>query len=310
MIVKKQGLLILLVAAICALLVSPAFAQTADAELIDYVQGAFDQFFELDTYSSAGTQNIVQHISVDTQGQTVVVDQTIDQNLGGQVQNDGGETSMSMQIDQNIAQVISGQNQEITQTLEIILTDGDLFMRFSNVSPATMAGMFPKDWVNLVENPNAFPGASAINAEQYANVFSSQFKYPLTTETVERIKELPGETLDGVDTRVIKLVFNGPALFTSGEMDQYLSAFNTEQMGIDMDQLRENMGENAALELTLWIGADDNMIYRQDVAMTLAGDMGAIVTGIDSMSLEQQVTGTITFGDFNEPVTIEAPDVE
>ena len=93
-------------------------------------------------------------------------------------------------------------------------------------------------------------------------------------------------------------------------MDQYLSAFNTQQMGIDMDQLRASMGENAALELTLWIGADDNMIYRQDVSMTLAGDMGAIVKGIDSMSLEQQVTGTITFADFNEPVTIEAPKVK
>src|SRR6188768_2329847 len=168
-------------------------------------------------------------------------------------------------------------------------------MRFSNVSPATVAAMFPKDWVNLAETPDAFPGASAINAEQYADVFSSQFKYPLTDETVERIKELPGETLDGVDTRVIKLVFNGPALFASGEMDQYLSAFNTQQMGIDMDQLRANMGENAALQLTLWIGADDDMIYREDVAMTLAGDMGAVVTGVDAMSLEQQIKGSITF---------------
>jgi hypothetical protein len=309
--VKKRVLFILLVGVICALLVSPVFAQSADQELIDFVQGAFDQFFKLDTYSSSGTQNIVQHISAKTQGQTVVIDQTIDQNLDGQVLNDDGKTNMSMQIDQDIDQEVAGQNQELTQTLEIILKDGDLFMRFSNVSPATMAGMFPKEWVNLVDNPTAFPGASAINADQYANVFSSQFKYPLSTETVERIKELPGETLDdGTETRVIKLVFNGPALFASGEMDQYLSAFNTASMGVDMDQLREGMGKNAALELTLWIGADDNMIYRQDVNMTLAGDMGAIVTGVDSMSLEQQVTGTITFADFNEPVTIEAPKVK
>ena len=306
---KKQGLLILLMAAVCALLISPALAQSADQELIDYVQGALDQFFELDTYSSTGTQNIVQHISAETQGQTIVVDQTIEQILEGQVQNDDGTTSMAIQIDQNIAQVIGGQNQDITQTLEIVLVDGELFMRFSNVSPPTMAGMFPEDWVNLADTPNAFPGAGAINAEQYADVFSSQFKYPLTDETVERIKELPGETLDGVDTRVITMVFNGPALFASGEMDQYLSAFNTQQMGVDMDQLRESMGENAALELTIWIGADDNMIYREDVAMTLAGEMGAIATGIDSMSLEQQITGTITFSDFNEPVTIEAPEV-
>lgn len=308
---KKRALFILLVGIICALLVSPVFAQSTDQELIDFVQGAFDQFFTLDTYSSSGTQNIVQHISLKTQGQTVVVDQTIDQNLDGQVMNDSGKTSMAMQIDQDIAQVIGEQNQDISQTLEIVLKDGGLYMRFSNVSPATMAGMFPKDWVNLVENPTAFPGANAINAEQYANVFSSQFKYPLTDETVERIKELPGETLDdGTEARVIKLVFNGPALFASGEMDQYLSAFNTASMGVDMDQLREGMGKNAALELTLWIGADDNNIYRQDVNMTLAGDMGAIVTGVESMSLEQQVTGTITFTDFNEPVTIEAPKVK
>jgi hypothetical protein len=310
MTVKKQGLFILLVVAICALLVSPAFAQTADQELIDYVQGAFDQFFTLESYSSSGTQNVVQHIVAKTQGQTVSVDQTIEQTLDGQVQNDDGQMSMSMQIDQNIAQDVAGQSQELTQTLEIILTGGDLFMRFSDVSPATMAAMFPKDWVNLVDDPDAFPGASAINAGQYADMFSSQFKYPLTDETIERIKELPGETLDGMDARVIKLVFNGPALFASGEMDQYLSAFNTQQMGVDMDQLRESMGEQAALELTLWIGADDNMIYRQDVVMTLAGEMGAIVAGIESMSLEQQVSGTITFGGFNEPVTIEAPDVK
>jgi hypothetical protein len=313
--VRKQGLILLALVAVLVFAALPASAQsntlTSDQqELVDYVKGVFDQFFELESYSTSGAQSVVQHITAKSKGTTIEVNQTIDQELSGQVQQNDDGNSMMAQIDQNISQVTGGQSQEISQTIEMILTDGDFYMRFSNVSPATIASIYPKDWVNLAENPTAFPGANLINADQYTSVFSGQFKYPLNADTIQKIKELPGETLEGVETRVITLVFNAPALFASGEMDQILSVFNAGSLGVDMDQLRESMGENAALELTVWIGADDDMIYRQDTAMTLAGEMGAIVTGVDSMNLEQQSTGSFTFTDFNEPVTIEAPDVK
>jgi len=314
--VKKQSFLILILIATVVFAVLPASAQdktlTADQqELVDYLQGVFDQFLGLSSYTSAGSQTVVQHITAKTKTAEVVVDQTIDQQLNGQVKRDeAGKLSMSAQIDQTINQVVGGKSQDLTQTIEMILIGDDFFMRFSDVTPATMAGVFPKDWVNLAKDPNAFPGASVINADQYADAFSGSFKYPLNADTVDKIKELPGETLDGVDTRVIKLVFNAPALFSSGAMDKVLSAFNFAQMGVDIDQLRKSMGENAALEVTLWIGANDDMVYRQDTAMTLAGDMGAIVAGVQSMNMEQQMTGSWTFSGFNEPVTIEAPKVK
>jgi len=314
--VNKQKLFVVMLFVVLAFAALPASAQTSfsadEQALIEYVQGAFDNFLTLDSFSSSGTNNIVQHINVTMQDTELGIDQTIDQAITGQAQRDSsGELSMAAQVDQTIAQETPGQPaQDITQTIEMVVSEGDFFMRFSNVSPATLAGMYPSGWVNLSRDANAFPGAEMINPDQFTSVFASQFQYPLDENTVERIKELPGESLDGVETRVIRLVFNGPALFNSGEMDQYLSAFNTGQLGLDMDQLRQSMGEAAALELTAWISVDDGLVYRTDIVMSLAGDMGAVVTGIDSMYLEQQVTASMTYTAFNEPVTIEAPTVK
>jgi len=307
--------MIVLVASL-AVAALPAAAQTSlttdEQALVDYVQSTFDNFLTLDSFTSTGTNNIVQHINVTMQDMEMGIDQVIDQIITGQAQRDAASgLSMAAQVDQTISQETPGQPaQDITQTIEMVVADGDFYMRFSNVSPATVASIYPSGWVNLSEDTNAFPGANLLNAEQYTKMFEMQFQFPLNDTTIDRIKELPGETLNGVDTRVIKLVYNGPALFNSGEMDQYLSAFNTGQLGLDMDQLRQSMGESAALELTIWIGIDDELIYRTDTQMSMSGDVGAVVAGIDNMYLEQQATSSMTYTGFNEPVTIETPSVK
>jgi hypothetical protein len=311
--VKKQKLLLVALVAALVFVALPALAQTAftadEQALIDYVQGAFDNFLTLDSFTSTSTNNIVQHIDMAMQDMELGIDQTIAQTVSGQAQRESsGELSMSAQVDQTILQETPGQpTQNLSQTIDMVVAEGDFFMRFSNVTPATMASFFPSGWVNLSENRTAFAGAEMINPDQFTSMFSAQFQYPLDEVTVERIKELPAESMNGVNTRVVRLVFNGPALFNSGEMDQYLSAFNTGQLGVDMDQLRQSMGQSAALEMTAWIGVDDNLVYRVDTVMSLAGDMGAVIAGIDSMYMEQQATISATYADFNEPVTIEPP---
>jgi hypothetical protein len=311
--VKKLGLFII---SLITLLALPASAQTGltdkDQSLVDYVQSAFDGFLTLDSFTSSGTSKINRHIEIIALEVETSVDQIIQETVSGQAQRDiNGDLSISAQIDSTTDLEGGGlDDPEFTRTVEVIVMDGDFFIRYSNFSPTSMEVMFPDNWVNLSQNPHAFSGAEYLKADQYAGIFSSQIQYPLNENTVFRIKELPSETLNNVPTRVVRIVFDVPALFNNGEVDQYLSAFSLDDLTLDTNQLQTSMGENAGLELTVWIGAEDNFVYRIESVMALTVELTDMVSGIDKMYLEQQATVSVTYANFNQPLQIDTPQVE
>lgn len=285
--------------------------------LIDDLQMALDQFALESSYSIRGVINLVQSINIESTALSGTLDQTIDQKMSGEyVRVSEDEVLASLEIDQSISQTFPGQPTPILveQTLEMII-DGDLFMRFSNLS-ADLAGMFPEDWVNLSEDPNAFPGAEAIRAEQFtALIGQAQITYPLdemTITSIEAVSEIPEELAQDA-VRGIRIEYDIQAVYEQGGLDAVLSTLSldtiTSQFGMDFESFLENYVSNADMTITYFLDEDNARIVGAETILMGQIPLDNIDLGGTSADLDIDQTQTILiqYSNFGENFDIQAP---
>ncbi|MBN8593896.1 MAG: hypothetical protein J0M33_19220 [Anaerolineae bacterium] len=285
--------------------------------LIDDLQMALDQFALESSYSIRGVINLVQSINIESTALSGTLDQTIDQKMSGEyVRVSEDEVLASLEIDQSISQTFPGQPMPILveQTLEMII-DGDLFMRFSNLS-ADLAGMFPEDWVNLSEDPNAFPGAEVIRAEQFtALIGQAQITYPLdemTITSIEAVSEIPEELAQDA-VRGIRIEYDIQAVYEQGGLDAVLSTLSldtiTSQFGMDFESFLENYVSNADMTITYFLDEDNARIVGAETILMGQIPLDNIDLGGTSADLDIDQTQTILiqYSNFGENFDIQAP---
>lgn len=295
---------------LAVLVVFPAVAQDGlsaeELALLETLQSVTDNFLASGSYHAQGNQTIEQQIKVAANNVETTIDQTILQDISGMIVV--GEAHAAIRIEQDILTSAPGQPaQEMHQVMELIIVDDGLYMRAVEAFPEDIAQLLPKDWINIAEDPSAFPGGELIQADQYINIFSTPGSYGLNAETIDRITELESEEIDGVTYRVIEVEFNTEALFNSGELEQMLGAFDMSQLGVDMEMLLQAMSETAVISSTFWIGPDD-MIYQSGAEMSFSAELGNFITGIDNAVIDQTVNTIFTFSDFGEEFEITAPE--
>lgn len=285
--------------------------------LIDDLQMALDQFALESSYSIRGVINLVQSINIESTALSGTLDQTIDQKMSGEyVRVSEDEVLASLEIDQSISQTFPGQPMPILveQTLEMII-DGDLFMRFSNLS-ADLAGMFPEDWVNLSEDPNAFPGAEVIRAEQFtALIGQAQITYPLdemTITSIEAVSEIPEELAQDA-VRGIRIEYDIQAVYEQGGLDAVLSTLSldtiTSQFGMDFESFLENYVSNADMTITYFLDEDNARIVGAETILMGQIPLDNIDLGGTSADLDIDQTQTILiqYSNFGQNFDIQAP---
>lgn len=285
--------------------------------LIDDLQMALDQFALESSYSIRGVINLVQSINIESTALSGTLDQTIDQKMSGEyVRVSEDDVLASLEIDQSISQTFPGQPTPILveQTLEMII-DGDLFMRFSNLS-ADLAGMFPEDWVNLSEDPNAFPGAEVIRAEQFtALIGQAQITYPLdemTITSIEAVSEIPEELAQDA-VRGIRIEYDIQAVYEQGGLDAVLSTLSldtiTSQFGMDFESFLENYVSNADMTITYFLDEDNARIVGAETILMGQIPLDNIDLGGTSADLDIDQTQTILiqYSNFGENFDIQAP---
>jgi hypothetical protein len=289
-----------------------AFAQDAaltedEQELLVFASDAFEATVAQDGFAVTSTNHIVQNIVATTSAGSTTSLQKIDQEISGQLQMKP-TSAASMQLHQVLDINTNGQSQTLDQTVEMILLPDAFYMRFPSTQPLFAGASFPKNWVNLIENPNAFPGSNLINAEQYLNMVQSQLQYQLDETTVVAITELASETVDGIDLRVIEIQLDFEVLMQSEQMRAAMGILNFEQMGLDVDKFLESMDAENMI-ITVWINPDDNLIYQQTSQMDMTMQIGNLFPGITSGTLNQHLEQSTVYGSYNEAFTIEAPDM-
>lgn len=283
--------------------------------LVDLLAAALDQFGAESSYSIEGSIKTAQSIGVESSAISGTLDQTIDQTMNGQyVRVSEDEVRAFMEINQSIAQSFPGQDAvEIEQTLEMVV-DGDLYMRFSNLS-AELQGMFPDDWVNLTEDPTAFPGAEAIRAEQFtALIGQSQIKYPLNETTVLSIKAVDNipDVLSGENAQAIQVVFDIQELYEQGALNATLETLDLEgmtaQFGMDVDDFISAFVSDAQMEIIYYISPESRILaaeYVLEAVVPLENiDLGG--TRAD-LNIDQTQTVFVRYSDFGASFDIQAP---
>jgi len=188
--------------------------------------------------------------------------------------------------------------------MDMTIVDGIVYVQVYDTT-GNLVGQFPEGWVNVSENPSAIPGMNLLNIEQLADMIRP-VAYALDKDTVNSISEQPRETLDGQEMRVFTLVLNSKGLSESSTFKQVASAFNSSALGVDAEQLINDMLKGATLDIRIWIGAEDNMLHK--TSATLRIDANLSVSG-QNLNLKQTSEGEFTFTNFNEPVEILAPEL-
>jgi hypothetical protein len=91
----------------------------------------------------------------------------------------------------------------------------------------------------------------------------------------------------------------------SGVFDSMSSMAGGNMTPEEAQQMLQNMFEGAGIVYTIYVG-DDGLVRQLDSVVTV--DSEITVQGL-TLPLVMTVESTTTFGDFNQPVTIEVPEL-
>ncbi len=312
---KKLISSILLVVLISLLSISITVAQSLFTEdqklLIQDLQAAINHFQQLTSYSFTGdfrsSEQDVSHLN----GKDTRINQAVYETLTGKFVKKSTSTDVQVSIKQQNTSV--GEDDvapfvgDTTQQFDTIVVDGQFYLRFSDITPFFRVEKFPKGWARIDQLP-AFSGSEFLDINTYLRIFSGQMSFPINEQSILSIQELPVESLNSqVNVKGIKVIFDGVSVFRDGQFDKLLNTFNIDQSA-DIETQRTLLGQNAIYEVIYWIGLDDQMIYRTDMASVIRTNPTMIVSSnIPQIIVDQMTTSGITFADFNKPIVIEPP---
>ncbi|MBZ0297973.1 MAG: hypothetical protein K8L99_35800 [Anaerolineae bacterium] len=275
-------------------------AQSQD-DLLDAVQTALDHFSQQTSYQITGLQSVQQAVTITGGDVTTTIEQSVEQHYSGALSRDAENIAAQMTIEQMV-HLTSDDNEPLnfSQTLDIIILEDNLYMQVSDVQPEDVVALLPAGWVNLTENPDAFPGAELMNGDQYISLFTSAMNFLLTEDMLLTIDELESETIEGQTMRVIEVTFDPALLLDSGALDGLFNAYDYAMLGLNNEVLAATVGQNAQVTTTLWL-TPENDLYRADSALSFAGEVS------DTVSIDSEIGSSFVYTDFGEPVNIEAP---
>jgi hypothetical protein len=299
--VKKRTSFVAALLALLLVMGLPLYTQAAadEKELIEYVGGAFKKLAALKSYSVKMDQTTQQAITVTQGSNTSKANQDLTQTITGKIlQGEDKVIATEMTLDQNL---VMKQPSSVTvdMRMEMILVDGKLYARFSNLS-ANVATMFPKGWLDLIKDASKVPGFNTMNKEALLKLASVQVLYPINGKTVQTIAELDSETLDGVDTRLFEVDLDPEAVYNSGA-SSLAGLFNEAALGVNAKEMVKAMFKGMKIHLKVWISTDDQFVRQVEGTVKLAADLPG------GIKLDQTTTVTTAIADFDEPVEIVAP---
>jgi hypothetical protein len=298
--VHKQPILAALLIMTLVLGLVPAYAQDHSAEEIEHINlvaTAYDALFQLDTLQSQTTQDLDQ--TIDASG--ISIHQTISQRIHSQIEN--GEEGFPLAIYSVLEQASSAEapgvpSQEMILNMEMVFQDGVYLMQVTDMPPE-MAAVFPEGWFDpaiLSGTGMNFSNLTDLSGRESLSI------YPISEETVLRIKELPQEEIDGQAMRVFELVLSPELVMEISGLD---SMYDAESLGEGGEEFLAGMIAGLTFSQRVWIGAEDGLPYRiyfkslmENVELELQGQ---------AMSITQTAETTTDFFGFNEPVEIIEP---
>lgn len=299
---KKLFMILLVVLLVVPLtLTAQNDALTDDqVEQVDYVADSFAKLLGLNGVRMEGTQVIDQELIVT--GQSIT--QRIEQDMVGTVSYENREpVAVDMTLLQSTSQFVPGQGITDTElTMDIRAVQDGLYVRVRDVS-MNLLGVYPSGWVNL--NEEDVPAFDLLNPDALLeNTLNPQFQIPLTSEEVLDITEA-AVVVDDVDLRFFTLMFDPQAIVESEMVQGSLGIFDGEQLGIDMNDLLQQMAAGMTYTMDVWIDPVNDFIYQMDITMFIDAEITLLGETFD---LIQTMTNSLRYTDFDTVFEIEVPE--
>ena len=183
-----------------------------DEALVQSVQDAFDALFTVDSFQGRTESLITQFITTDAGGQSLEIDQNIEQIADLQITAAAGEISESYsRMTQNTSMTgnLPGLDQDIAMVLESVSTGGEMYLRLED-GPPEMSTIFPSGWTAITDL--AVPG---LDTGAFGNLTGREALsiYDVGADIVTSVEELDSATIDGQEMQVISLTFDADTLF-------------------------------------------------------------------------------------------------
>ena len=150
-----------------------------------------------------------------------------------------------------------------------------------------------------MESPDNPPGLAAWELSSYLDVFISA--------AVEEVRELPSESIDGVECWRYRVDHNRTLDSALEQLEEATDLETIESLRAWVESIRR---AELAEWAEVWIGKDDYLVRQSRNVQERTSD-GEYEFGFPNVVIPEgtrfAITATFTFSGFNEPVEIEAP---
>jgi hypothetical protein len=296
------------------LLVLPVLAQDF-AEQLNIVNAAIENTFNTSSFRIENVSEVDQVIGMEISNTPMSITQTIDTEMEASFRNEDGAWDSSVVMYQDIVSDNNGMAVEITQTMEMILLDDVVYLRYSDLIPAYMESSLPTEWVELSEaktNPQ-YLGLATIREEFFYTMLEPEMAtmqfmiVGLTEETVTSIEMLES---DDSAIEIYQLEINADAMLTPEYMSQMLGNFDLSALGVSMDDIEITLGDDTVMIYTFYIGVEDKLVHQLDSEVSMVINMDGLPAAMGgSLEIDQTATSTTYYLDYDAEVEIEKPEL-
>lgn len=304
------------------------YLTTADTLAITRVNNALNQMRDINSLSVTMTADIQQEMNTSAMGQSIRFNTAVTMSGGGNSARNasgGYDFAFDMQADLNLRsneRALGNINEQLDYG--VVLVDNVFFTRMAGSGLLGDAST-NNQWIyaDINELLAGLP-AGSLNIMSIFGVETLD-SYPLTQNTVQSVQRPAATVVNGVRVDGYRFEVDMLAVLDEIGFEEVLRQLGAlgdlGDMG-DMAELGEIFGTGANFDpvtfinniardfykgsrtvITVWLD-DADIIHRVDVDMTLRADVSLM--GI-RLRLNQTSRESVTYGAFNQPVTINRP---
>ncbi len=307
------------------------YLTTADTLAITRVNNALNQMRDINSLSVTMTADIQQEMNTSAMGQSIRFNTAVTMSGGGNSARNasgGYDFAFDMQADLNLRsneRALGNINEQLDYG--VVLVDNVFFTRMAGSGLLGDAST-NNQWIYAdINDLLAGLPAGSLNIMSIFGVETLD-SYPLTQNTVQSVQRPAATVVNGVRVDGYRFEVDMLAVLDEIGFEEVLRQLGAlGELGDlseleDMDELGEIFGTGANFDLvtfinniardfykgsrtviTVWLD-DADIIHRVDVDMTLRADVSLM--GI-RLRLNQTSRESVTYGAFNQPVTINRP---
>ncbi len=298
--IRKMFILLLVAGVILLAPLPVSHAQSDRSALIAFVAAAYEATSVNQSYAKQDSTELSMTLAAQGISIEMLLESTSEgmAQLGTTLEDHIMQTKTTQYMKMTLS---TGQVSEGDMVSEMILLNGVLYMRTLEQN-GMFAGTQSEKWQTLTKTETSEGMSdSTFNYDALLSTMTGT-RLTLTDESVLSIVEVAADPIHEQAMRAFEIEFNPAAL--NDLITQMASAFNLGSMGVDVEEVLQDMFENAQIHTKLWVGTEDNLIHRAENAIEIDTELEVMGYTFD---LKMTQRSTENYSDFGRTVEVSVP---